>query len=322
MSDTVRGAMRLDLSAVQEAAERIGPHVHRTPVITSRLLDERVGCRVFLKCENLQKVGAFKARGASNAVFSLSDADAAGGVATHSSGNHGAALAYAAAKRGIPAHVVMPKGAPAVKRRAVESYGAHIIDCDNTLAAREETLAAVVQRTSALEIHPYENPYVIAGQGTVALELLEQAPGLDCILAPVGGGGLLSGIALAAPSGVVVVGAEPATVNDAALGLAAGERAPAPSAHTIADGLRTRLGASAFEILSRRSVQVETVSEAEIIAAMRFVWERTKLLIEPSSAVPIAVLMTRRLPHESVGVVLTGGNVDLDALPFSDSVRS
>ena len=307
--------MNLSRDDVLAARGRIAGRVHRTPVITSAFLDERAGCRVFLKCENLQKVGAFKARGATNAVQALSPAAAKRGVATHSSGTHGAALACAAKARGIRAFVVMPRNAPAVKRDAVIGYGATVIECDNTLAAREARLAEVVEEHGVTEIHPYNDPFVIAGQGTAALELVEQVPQLDCIAAPIGGGGLISGSCLAAPN-LAILGAEPAAVDDAARSLASGVHAPPPTGTTIADGLRTRLGELAFVILRHRRIQVRTVSEEAIVEAMRFIWERTKLLIEPSSAVPVAALFTEPLPHANVGVILSGGNVDLGRLPF------
>lgn len=307
--------MSLSRDEVLAARERIAGRVHNTPVVTSSFLDERAGCHVYLKCENFQKVGAFKARGATNAVQALGPEAAERGVATHSSGNHGAALAFAARARGIRAFVVMPRNAPTVKRNAVMGYGAQVIDCDNTLAARESTLAEVVAKHGATEVHPYNNEHVIAGQGTAALELFESVPQLQCIAAPVGGGGLISGSCLAAPD-LTILGAEPEAVDDAARSLVSGVHAPAPTGTTIADGLRTRLGELAFGILRARSVEVRTVSEAAIIEAMRFVWERTKLIIEPSSAVPVAALFAKPVPYEHVGVILSGGNVDLGALPF------
>lgn len=307
--------MSLSRDDVLAARERIAGRVHNTPVITSSFLDERAGCRVYLKCENFQKVGAFKARGATNAVQALSSTAAKKGVATHSSGNHGAALAFAARARGVRSFVVMPRNAPRVKRDAVIGYGAQVIDCDNTLAARESTLAEVLAKHGATEIHPYNNEHVIAGQGTAALELVAAVPQLDCIAAPIGGGGLISGSCLAAPN-LIILGAEPEAVDDAARSLASGVHAPAPTGSTIADGLRTRLGELAFGILHQRSIEVRTVSEEAIVEAMRFVWERTKLLIEPSSAVPVAALFAAPVSHEHVGVILSGGNVDLSTLPF------
>jgi threonine dehydratase len=300
---------------VLAARERIAGRVHNTPVVTSSFLNERAGCQVYLKCENFQKVGAFKARGATNAVQALSPTAAERGVATHSSGNHGAALAFAARARGTRAFVVMPRNAPKVKRDAVIGYGAQVIDCDNTLAARESTLAEVLREHGATEIHPYNDAYVIAGQGTAALELIEEVPQLECIAAPIGGGGLISGTCLAAPE-LTILGAEPKNVDDAARSLASGVHAPAPTGTTIADGLRTRLGEIAFGILRDRKIEVRTVSEEAIVEAMRFIWERTKLLIEPSAAVAVAALFAEAVPYEHVGVILCGGNVDLGALPF------
>jgi threonine dehydratase len=309
---------------IQAAAKRIGPFVHRTPVLTSAALDAMAGARLHFKCENLQKVGAFKMRGAANAVFSLSEAEAARGVATHSSGNHAAALALAARLRGIQAHVVMPSTSRAVKKAAVASYGARIVECEPTLAAREATLAAVVAETGATFIHPYNDPRVIAGAGTAALELLEQVAGLDVLLAPVGGGGLMSGTALAvagAAPGTRVIGAEPDGADDAYRSLEAGHVVPSVNPRTIADGLLTSLGELTFAVLSTHLEGIWTVSEAGIVAAMRLVWERMKLVIEPSSAVPLAAVLDHRgeLAGQRVGIILSGGNVDLDALPWSTS---
>lgn len=267
---------------------------------------------MFLKCENLQKVGAFKARGACNAVWSLDDTAAAAGVATHSSGNHGQALAWAGAQRGIDVHVVMPSNSPEVKKQAVIGYGARVIECAPTLAAREETLASVVAQTGAGVVHPYEDPRVIAGQSSATAELLEQVADLDVVIAPVGGGGLIAGAVLATRGvDVEVVGAEPLAVDDAARSLRTGKHQPAPSGATIADGLRTRLGALPFEILSGAGVLVETVSERDIVRAMRFVFERLKLVVEPSAAVPIAVVLAGGFAGKRVGVIVSGGNVDL-----------
>ena len=313
--------MSVTLDDIRQAAERIRPYAHRTPVMTCESLDRQVGATVFLKCENLQKVGAFKFRGACNAVFSLSDADAARGVVTHSSGNHAQALSLAARLRGIPAHIVMPSNTPAVKKAGVEGYGGKITLCEPTLAAREATQAQVMEKTGATPVHPYNNLKVIAGQGTAALELLGEVPDLDVILTPVGGGGLLSGTAITA-TGLVplirVIGAEPEGADDAFRSLAAGKIIPAVKPQTIADGLRTSLGDLTFAIIQKRVEQIVTVSEAGIIAAMRFVWERAKILIEPSAAVPVAVLWERKIDLTGlrVGVILSGGNVDLDKLPW------
>jgi threonine dehydratase len=309
------------LPDVRQAAERIRPYAHRTPVLTNASLDEQLGATVFLKCENLQKVGAFKFRGACNAVFSLSDEDATRGVATHSSGNHAQALALAARLRGIPAYIVMPENAPAVKKAAVAGYGGQVTYCEPTLQAREITLAQIVQETDASVVHPYNNYQVIAGQGTAALELLEDIPDLDAIIAPVGGGGLLSGTAIAAKglsAHIRVLGAEPEMADDAYRSLQAGRILPSANPRTIADGLLTSLGTLTFPIIQQHVEQIATVSEAGIMAAMRFVWERAKIIIEPSAAVPVALLWERKIDLNGlrVGIILSGGNVDLDRLPW------
>jgi len=310
------------LETVRVAAHTIAPHVHRTPVMCCQALDKLSRARLYFKCENLQRVGAFKMRGATNAVFSSTDDEVRHGVATHSSGNHAQAVALAARLRGIPAHIVMPENAPAVKRAAVAGYGARIVDCAPTLAAREETLAMVIHETGAQAIHPYDDARVIAGQGTAALELLEQEPELDVLLAPVGGGGLLSGTALAASSqgaALEVVGAEPAQADDAFRSHLTGERQPSLDPDTIADGLKTSLGELPFQILRARGVEIRRVEEQSIIDAMRWVWERMKLVIEPSAAVPVAVALFDQeagLAGKRVGIVLSGGNIDLARLPF------
>jgi threonine dehydratase len=311
----------VDLATVRAAHARIRPHVHRTPVLTSRSLDAAVGATLFFKCENLQKVGAFKARGACNAVFSLDDAEARRGVVTHSSGNHGAAVAWAAALRGIPAWVVMPENSAEVKKAAVQGLGAAVRYCAPTLAARDTTCAAVQAETGALLIHPYDDWRVIAGQGTAALELLEEVPDLDAILTPVGGGGLLSGTAIAAraikPS-IDVYGAEPAGADDAWRSLQSGHIVPQTDPRTIADGLRSSLGVKTFAVLSKLVDAIGTTSEPAIVQAMRLAWDKLKLIIEPSSAVPLAALLERKLPvaGRRVGIVISGGNVDLDRLPW------
>jgi threonine dehydratase len=309
------------LADIRLAAERIRPHAHRTPVMTCSTLDRQVGAQVFLKCENLQRVGAFKFRGACNAVFSLPEGETRHGVVTHSSGNHAQALALAARLRGIPAYIVMPRTAPAVKKAAVAGYGGQITFCEPTLEARETTQAQVVARTGATPIHPYNDPRIIAGQGTAALELLEEVPDLDVILAPVGGGGLLSGTAVAARGlkpGIRVIAGEPEGADDACRSLAAGRILPSVDPRTIADGLLTSLGELTFAIIREQVERIVPVSEAGIVAAMRFLWERAKLLVEPSSAVPVGVLWERRAGLEGlrVGVILSGGNVDLDRLPW------
>ena len=308
------------LPEIRAAAERIAPHAHVTPVVTSRSLNEISGVELFFKCENLQRVGAFKFRGACNAVFSLSDDEARRGVATHSSGNHAQAVALAARLRGIDAHIVMPTNAPAVKRAAVEGYGARVVPCEPTLEARERGLAAVLEETGAVFVHPYDDPRVIAGQGTCALELLEQVRDLDVVAAPVGGGGLISGTGIAvgevAP-GVRVVAAEPARADDAHRSFRAGRIIPSHNPQTVCDGLRTSLGELTFRALTERVADVVTVGEEAIVAAMRLFWERTKLIIEPSSAVPLAAVLEGKITGRRVGIILTGGNVDVTALPFS-----
>jgi threonine dehydratase len=309
------------LEDIQQAASRIRPYIHRTPVLTSESLDHRVGCRVYLKCENLQKVGAFKFRGASNAVFSLSDREAARGVATHSSGNHAQALALAARMRGIPAFIVMPENAPAIKKAAVAGYGGKITFCEPTLEAREAALEKVQSQTGAAVVHPYNNERVIAGQGTAALELLEDVPGLDVIIAPVGGGGLLSGTSLASKGlnpQIRIIGGEPEMADDAFRSLQAGRILPSIKPQTIADGLMTSLGTLTFPIIRENVEQIVTVSEAAILDAMRFIWERAKLIIEPSAAVAVAVPWEHKinLSDRRVGIILSGGNLDLNHLPW------
>jgi len=313
--------MSISIDAVRAAAAHIRSYIHRTPVMTCHSLDERVGAQVFMKCENLQKVGAFKFRGACNAVFSLTAAQAAHGVATHSSGNHAQALALAARLRGIPAYIVMPRNAPAVKQAAVAGYGGLITLCEPTLAARESTLAEIVAVTNAAVVHPYDDVRVIAGQGTAALELLEDVPDLDVIIAPVGGGGLLSGTAVAAKAlapHLRVLAAEPAGADDAFRSLAAGRIIPSVQPQTIADGLLTSLGALTFPIICEQVEQIVTVSDAAIIDAMKFIWERAKLIVEPSGVVPVAALWEGKIDLRGlrIGVILSGGNVDLEHLPW------
>ncbi len=309
------------LNDIRQAAERIRPYAHRTPVMTNESLNQRVGAQVFLKCENLQKVGAFKFRGACNAVYSLTDEQAAHGVCTHSSGNHAAALALAARMRGIPAYIVMPNNAPSVKKNAVAGYGGLITFCEPTLEARESTLDRIRQETGATVVHPYNDERVIAGQGTAALELLEDIPDLDVVIAPVGGGGLLSGTAIAAietKKGIRVIAGEPEMADDAFRSMQAGEIIPSKNPTTIADGLLTSLGTLTFPIIQGRVEQIVTVSEAGIIASMKFVWERAKIIIEPSSAVAIGVLWEKKIDLSGlkIGVIISGGNVDLENLPW------
>lgn len=300
---------------VLAAAIRISPHLHRTPVVTSEHIDARVGASVFAKAENLQKVGAFKARGATNAVMRLADDQRRRGVATHSSGNHGQALAFAAGVAGIPCTVVMPDHAARVKVEAVRGYGADVVFCAQP--DRERRLAEVVAASGAVVIHPFDHPDVVAGQGTAALELLEDVADLDLIVAPIGGGGLLSGTTLVGrEAGVPTIGAEPEVVDDAARSLRDGVRHPATGALSVGDGLLTGIGGIAFAVLSEAGVDIITVSEDEILEAMRFVVTRTKLLIEPSAATAFAAMFgsPERFAGRRVGVIVSGGNVDLDRL--------
>ncbi|MDB6113700.1 MAG: tdcB 2 [Lacunisphaera sp.] len=314
--------MSLDLAAIRAAHERIKPFIKRTPVLTNDALDALAGGKLFFKCENLQAAGAFKSRGACNAVFSLTDAEAANGVVAHSSGNHAAALARAAQLRGIIAHIVMPAGASPSKVKNVESYGGRITYCESTLNAREAACAEIAARTGAAMVHPFDDLRVMAGQGTAALELLEDAADLDLILCPVGGGGLLSGTAVAAKSlrpGIRVVGVEPALADDVAQSFRAGKRISIPTPATIADGLRTNCtGGKNFPIIQQYVDDIVTVSEEGIIAAMRELWEKLHLIVEPSAAVPYAAIRENQLPvaGRRVGLILTGGNVDLGVLPW------
>lgn len=309
------------LDDIRAAARRIQPYIHHTPVLTSQSLDETVGAQVFLKCENLQKVGAFKFRGACNAVFSLPDEKASRGVCTHSSGNHAQALALAARVRGIPAYIAMPDTAPAVKKAAVAGYGGQITFCEPTLESREAALARIVAETGADIVHPYNDARVITGQGTAALELLEDVPDLDLIITPIGGGGLLSGTSVAAAEtkkGIRVIGAEPEMADDAYRSLQAGRILPSVKPKTIADGLLTSFGTLTFPIVRERVEQIVTVSEQGIIDSMKFVWERLKIIIEPSAAVAVGVLWEKKIDLSGlkVGVILSGGNVDLEKLPW------
>jgi threonine dehydratase len=313
--------MALTLNEIRKAEERISPYIHRTPVLTNESLNRRVGAQVYLKCENLQKVGAFKFRGACNAVFSLSEEEAECGVSTHSSGNHAQALARAAKLRGIPAYIVMPSNAPDVKKAAVAGYGGKITFCEPTLEAREAALEKVVDETSSAVIHPYNDVRVIAGQGTAALELMEAVPDLDVIIAPVGGGGLLSGTAIAATElrkGIRVIAGEPEMADDAYRSIETGKIVPSVTPETVADGLLTSLGSLTFPIIQERVQQIVTVSEHGIIDSMKFIWERAKIVIEPSAAVAVAVLWEGKIDLSGlrVGVIISGGNVDLNKLPW------
>ena len=313
--------MALDLTAITAAHERIRPHIHRTPVLTSSRLDAACGASLFFKCENFQKVGAFKARGATNAVFALDEVSAERGVATHSSGNHAAALSRAAALRGIAAHIVMPANAPKVKVRAVEGYGGRIVFCEPNQRSREEACARVIAETGATLIHPFENEQVMAGQGTAAIELIEDVRALDFILCPVGGGGLLCGTAVAVKTIAAhtkVIGTEPAGASDAAESFQQGKLVYQEKKRTIADGLLANLGAINFGFVRRHVDDVVTVGEEAIVAAMRTIWETMKIVIEPSAAVPYAAVLEEctNLRGKRVGIILTGGNVDLDSLPW------
>jgi threonine dehydratase len=299
----------------------IRKYAHRTPVLTSSSINKIVGGNLFFKCENLQKVGAFKFRGACNAVFSLTKEEAQKGVATHSSGNHAAALALAARMRGIAAHIVMPSNSPEIKKKAVAGYGANITFCEPTLQARESTLARIVAETGATEIHPYNNFNVIAGQGTAAKELIEDFGDFDIIMAPVGGGGLLSGTALSAKyllPGCKVIAAEPAGADDAFRSFQEKKILPSVNPKTIADGLLTSLGERNFAIIMHNVDDIVTVSEEKIVEAMRMIWERMKIIIEPSSAVPLAAILEGKveIQNKKVGIILSGGNLDLGKLPF------
>jgi threonine dehydratase len=312
-------AVPISLESIRQAAERIAPWAHRTPVMTSTALDAHCGMSVFLKCENFQRVGAFKFRGAMNAVLQLGEAERKCGVITHSSGNHAQALALAGNLLGVPVTVVMPRTAPAVKRAATEGYGARIVLCEPTFASRESTVAAEIERTGMVLIHPFDDWNIIAGQGTSALELLDQAGPLDLVLCPVGGGGLLSGTALAVKGlspRTKVEGVEPSKADDARRSLEAGSIQTTDDPQTIADGLRTTsLGERTFAVLSRHVDRILTVTEAEILQAMRFVWERVKIVVEPSGAVPVAPLLNGSLQQHGprVGVIVSGGNVDLES---------
>jgi threonine dehydratase len=308
-------------SDVETASDVVQRFAHHTPVLTSESINHITGAELYFKCENFQKAGAFKFRGAVNAVMSLSDEAAAQGVATHSSGNHGAALALAAKKRSITAHVVMPDNAPEIKKKAVAGYGAEIIFCTPTLEARESALAEVVARTGANEIHPYDNFAVIAGQGSAAQELLQEVGDLDLVLAPVGGGGLLAGTALSVrhlTPEAVTIGCEPAGADDAYRSFQKGEIIPSTNPRTIADGLLTSLGQRNFAIIREKVDQIVTVSEGSIIEAMRLVWERMKIVIEPSAAVPLGAILEKKITarNKKVGIIVSGGNLDLEQLPF------
>lgn len=309
---------------ILQAAERIAPHVHRTPVMKSRAINSRLDGEIYFKCENFQRAGAFKFRGACNAVLSLADDEAERGVVTHSSGNHAQALALAASIRGISAYIVMPENAPRVKVEAVKEYGGRITFCRPTLAAREETAGRIIDETGACFIHPYNDPRVIAGQATCGREVLEDYPRLDILMAPVGGGGLLSGTALAAvfwSAETAVIAAEPAGADDACRSFYSGTIIPSEKPNTLADGLLTSLGSLTFPVIRQYVQDIVTCSEASIVDAMRLIWERLKIIVEPSGAVPLACLLEGKpkLSGRKAGIILSGGNIDLDNLPWQGS---
>ncbi len=319
---TLPSGMPLDLAAIRAAHDRIRPYIKRTPVLTNEAIDAAHGARISFKCENLQVAGAFKSRGACNAVFSLTEAEAANGVVTHSSGNHAAALSRAARLRGIPAHVVMPAGSPLSKVHNVQGFGGRITFCEPGLDHREAACAQITARTGAVLVHPFDDLRVAAGQGTATVELLEDVPDLDFVLCPVGGGGLLCGTAVAAKAlrpGIRVIGVEPALADDVAQSFRAGKRIAIPTSATMADGLRTNCtGEKNFPIIQQYVDDIVTVSEEEIAAAMRELWEKLHLVVEPSSAVAYAAVMARKFAFagQRIGIILTGGNANLDSLPW------
>lgn len=314
----------ITLNTIQQAHDRIRPYIHRTPVLTCQTINDRAGVDLFFKCENFQKVGAFKARGGINAVLQVAKNKEGNAITTHSSGNHAQAVAYAARRVGMKAYIVMPRTAPQVKKDAVRGYGAEVIECEPTLEAREMGVQDVIERTGAVLVHPFDDDRVIAGQATAAKELIEDYgidSRFDTILTPVGGGGLLSGTALAtrylSPVTRVVAG-EPEGAADAVLSFRSGKVEKAPYIDTIADGLLTKLSERTLAIIRANVSEILTVSDEEIIAAMRLVWERMKIIIEPSCAVPLAAVLKHKdqFTGQKIGIILTGGNVDLGKLPF------
>ncbi|TVQ65038.1 MAG: pyridoxal-phosphate dependent enzyme [Balneolaceae bacterium] len=307
---------------IRMAAKRIAPFAHRTPVMQSYWYNQITGAALFFKCENFQKVGAFKFRGACNAILSALPEQAERGIVTHSSGNHAQAVALASRMSGYKATIVMPRNAPKVKTDAVRGYGADIIFCEPTIEARQHAADEIIRKSGALFIHPYNDPAVIAGQGTAAMELLEEVPDLDLIVAPVGGGGLISGTLIAAKSmspAIRVIGAEPELADDAYRSIHAGTIQPVLRTDTIADGLRTSLGELTFSVMQTYLDDLLTVSEEAIVNHMRTVWERMKIIIEPSCAVPVAAVAEKmgKIAGKKIGIIITGGNVDLDHLPWS-----
>ena len=309
------------ISDIKAAAERIEPYAHRTPVFQSGWFNKQAGAELFFKCENFQKVGAFKFRGACNAIMKLPDSEGKKGIITHSSGNHAQAVALAARMNGYKATIVMPKNSPSVKVNAVREYGAEIVFCENTIQSREVTAQTIIQKTGATFIHPYNHPDVIAGQGTAAVEFLDEVPDLDLILVPVGGGGLISGTAITTKNinpAIKVIGAEPELADDAFRSFHSGTIEPVLRTDTVADGLRTSLGTLTFPVIREYVDDIVTVSETSIIREMRNIWERMKMIIEPSCAVPVAACMDEKvkIKGKKVGIIITGGNVDLDNLPW------
>lgn len=306
---------------IKKVHQRIQPYINLTPVLSSTAINEMSGATIYFKCENFQKVGAFKMRGAANAILALTEEERAKGVATHSSGNHAQAVALSAKNHGVPAYIVMPENAPSIKRAATRGYGAEIITCAPTLKARESTLAKVVERTGATFLHPYNNYDVIAGQATCAKELIEEVSDLEVVMAPVGGGGLMSGTAISTKAllpNAQIIGSEPKWADDAYRSFKSGKMQYNTRVDTIADGLRTNLGTYTFEIVTKYVDDIITVSEEEIVAAMRIIWERMKIIIEPSCSVPFAAVLQHkeRFAGKKVGIILTGGNVDVNNLPF------
>ncbi|MBE0701951.1 MAG: pyridoxal-phosphate dependent enzyme [Afipia sp.] len=310
------------LADMQAARARIAPHIHVTPVLSSRMLNELSGAELFFKCENFQKGGAFKARGASNAVFGLSDEQAARGVATHSSGNHGTCLSYAARQRRVPCTVVMPKTAPQAKKDAVRGYGGRVLECEPSTSSREAAFAQLAAETGAVFVHPYNDPRVIAGQATCSAELIEQVEGLDVVIAPIGGGGMISGACLTLSSlapRIRIYAAEPEQADDACRSFKAGHIIADDSPNTVADGLKVPLKELTWHFVRNHVVDILTASEEEIVDAMKLTWKRLKIVMEPSSAVPLATILKnpRTFAGKRVGVIVTGGNVDLDKLPWN-----
>ena len=317
------GKYAASMEDVIAASKRIKRHGHRTPILTNKTINQLAGKKIFFKCENFQKIGAFKFRGGWNAISSLSDKEAEKGACTHSSGNHAQAVAYAAMKRNIPAYIVMPENAPKVKIQAVKGYGAKVTLCKPTLKSRKETLEKIAEKTGAYVVHPFNEPKVIAGQGTAALELIEDVGDLDAICAPIGGGGLMSGTCIAARDmlpNARLFGAEPKGADDAYRSLKEGKLLPQENPNTICDGLLTSMGENTWNILKDHLEDIITVDDEEVITAMRLVWERMKIIIEPSCATPLAAILTpefKKLKNiETIGIILTGGNVDLSKLPF------